>query len=149
MRACVGVYALDPSTAPGLLSSKQNTHFRKYNRTEMRLRYIKHQLYLPAQRDRDQRFSYIIHQLYLPAQRDRDQSFSYIKYQLYLPAQRDRDQRFSYIKHQLYLPAQRDRDQRFSYIKHQLVVLTCPTRPRATLPISPEIASTTTSFTPS
>ena len=111
VRACVGVYALDPSTAPGLLSSKQNTHFRKYNRTEMRLRYIKHQLYLPAQRDRDQSFSY--------------------------------------IKHQLYLPAQRDRDQSFSYIKHQLVVLTCPTRPRATLPISPEIASRTTSFTPS
>ena len=29
VRACVHVYALDPSTAPGLLSSKQNTHFQK------------------------------------------------------------------------------------------------------------------------
>ena len=28
VRACVHVYALDPSTAPGLLSSKQNTHFQ-------------------------------------------------------------------------------------------------------------------------
>ena len=51
-----------------------------------------------------------------------------------------------YIKHQLYLPAQRDRDQRL----HQTsVVLTCPMRPIPTLPISPEIPSRITSFTPS